>query len=105
MDSIHTVKDSEISFIADHINTTLRNDNLVSNKLPLTPQNIVESMQDGLLLCKLINEVCPNTIPSEAINIGESLHILQKTENLNLAIDSAKSIGCTVVNIHAGSIL
>ena len=62
-------------------------------------------MRDGIILCKLINEVAPGTIPTEAINFGNSLNVFQKTENLNLAIDSAKSVGCSVVNIHASTIL
>jgi hypothetical protein len=41
----------------------------------------------------------------EAINIGESLNVFQKTENLNMAIDSSKGIGCNIVNVHASSIL
>lgn len=62
-------------------------------------------MKDGIILCKLINEITPGTIPFEAINIGDSLNVFQKTENLNLAIDSSKGIGCNIVNVHASSIL
>lgn len=105
MESLHTVKESEISFIADHISTTLRNDSHVKPKLPLTSDNLTSAMQDGLILCKLVNEVAPNTIPMESINLGSSLNVFQKTENINLAIDSAKSIGCAVMNVHASSIL
>lgn len=105
MQAIHTVKESEINFIADHITSLLRNDSQVKGKLPLTYTNMVEAMQDGVIICKLINHVVPNTIPLESINLGESMNVFQKTENLNLAIDSAKSIGCTIVNVHAASIL
>lgn len=33
------------------------------------------------------------------------MNVFQKTENLNLAIDSSKGIGCNIVNVHASSIL
>ena len=64
METIHTVKESEINFIADHISNLLKNDSNVKSKLPLTYQNIAEQMQDGIILCKLINEVSPGTIPN-----------------------------------------
>lgn len=62
MQTHHTVKESEINFIAEHINTILKNDSQVKSKLPLTYDNIVEKIQDGLILCKLVNEVANNTI-------------------------------------------
>lgn len=68
--AIHTVKESEINFIADHITNLLKNDSHVRSKIPLTYSNIVESMKDGIVICKLINEVAPHTIPIESINLG-----------------------------------
>lgn len=59
---------------------------------------------DGIILCKMVNVAVPGTIPEVAINKQHPLNIFQKTENLNLAISSARSIGCTVVNIHSNSI-
>ena len=35
-----------------------------------------------------------------ALNQGATLNVYQKCENLTLAINSAKAIGCKVVNIH-----
>jgi hypothetical protein len=55
MQALHTVKESEINFIADHITSLLKNDSHVKSKLPLTYQNISEQMKDGIILCKLIN--------------------------------------------------
>jgi plastin-1 len=47
----------------------------------------------------LINRAIPNTIDERAINKKEIINIFQKTENLNLALSAAKSIGAHVINI------
>ena len=54
------------------------------------------------LLSKLINEAMNSKVPPiapEAINLHPS-NTYHKIENLNLAIESARSIGCMVVNIR-----
>lgn len=62
-------------------------------------------MNDGLILCGLINLACPDTIDERAINKKEDMNVYQKTENVNLALNAAKSIGCQVVNIGANDII
>ncbi len=57
------------------------------------------------MLCKLINLAVNDTIDDRAINKKESMNVYQKTENLNLALNAAKSIGCQVINIGAGDII
>jgi hypothetical protein len=55
-----------------------------------------------MILSKLINAAVPEKIPPispEAINISPTTNY-HKIENLNLAISSAKSIGCTVINVR-----
>merc|ERR1711935_1271832 len=56
---------------------------------------------DGILLCKLINFAVPETIDDRAINTGKKVSLFKKHENLTLAITSAKSIGCHVVNMDS----
>ena len=54
------------------------------------------------LFSKLINAAVPGRVPPiapQAINISPS-NPYHKLENLNLAIESARSIGCTVVNVR-----
>jgi plastin-1 len=54
------------------------------------------------LFSKLINAAVPGKVPPispEAININ-NITTYHKIENLNLAISSAKSIGCTVINVR-----
>lgn len=75
-------------------------------------------IEDGVLLAHFINVVREGTILEKAINMpsryvssesegvsldGKSssvgLNHWQKTENLNLVINSAKNIGCQIINI------
>ena len=51
-----------------------------------------------LLFSKMINKSCPDTIDERAINKGK-ISVFQVAENLTLAINSARAIGCNVVNI------
>lgn len=51
-----------------------------------------------LWFSKLINTSVPNTVDERAINKGK-LNTFTKHENQTLAINSASSIGCSVVNI------
>jgi hypothetical protein len=60
-----------------------------------------------VLLSKLINSAVFGKVPPispAAINLNCNF-IFHKIENLNLAIESARAIGCTVVNIQPQFIL
>ena len=48
----------------------------------------------------MINHSCPDTIDERAIN-KKNLTLYTKHENLTLALYSAQSIGCNIVNIDA----
>jgi plastin-3 len=48
----------------------------------------------------VINHSCPDTIDERAIN-KKNLTLYTKHENLTLALYSAQSIGCNIVNIDA----
>jgi plastin-1 len=47
----------------------------------------------------------PDTVDERALNTRPSMNVYQKTENQNLAINAAKSIGCQVTNIGAGDLI
>lgn len=51
------------------------------------------------LLSKLINLAVPGTIDERAINKKRVLNPWERNENHTLCLNSAKAIGCTVVNI------
>lgn len=82
------------------MNTVLRNDHSLQNRLPIDPKNIFNAVTDGIILCKLVNSAAPGTIPEVSINMKSPLNLWEETENLNLAISSAQSIGCVVVNMN-----
>nr|GLL41922.1 fimbrin-2-like [Ipomoea trifida] len=48
---------------------------------------------------KLINLAVPGTIDERAINMKRILNPWERNENLTLGLNSAKAIGCTLVNI------
>merc|ERR1711972_560884 len=85
-------------------NTRLHGDKLLDHLLPIqSSEQLFAAVQDGMLLCKLINVAVADTIDERAINrispsSPSTFHI---TENLNLALNAAKGIGLTVVNIGA----
>ncbi|KAF2288386.1 hypothetical protein GH714_007203 [Hevea brasiliensis] len=69
--------------------------------LPLDPasSDLFNLVRDGVLLCKLINVAVPGTIDERAINTKRVLNPWERNENHTLCLNSAKAIGCTVVNI------
>uniref|UniRef100_A0A6V7QT25 Calponin-homology (CH) domain-containing protein n=1 Tax=Ananas comosus var. bracteatus TaxID=296719 RepID=A0A6V7QT25_ANACO len=70
----------------------------VSAVRPAT-NDLFNLVRDGVLLCKLINVAVPGTIDERAINTKRVLNPWERNENHTLCLNSAKAIGCTVVNI------
>jgi plastin-1 len=62
-------------------------------------------LPDGLILCKLINDAVPDTIDERVLNAGKKINSFQMTENNNIVINSAKAIGCSVVNIGSQDLI
>ena len=60
-----------------------------------------EKVDDGIILCKMINLAALDTIDERVINKGQKLSIFKQHENLTLAINSAKAIGCVVIGIDS----
>lgn len=52
-----------------------------------------------LFRSKLINVAVPGTVDERAINTKRKLNPWERNENHTLCLNSAKAIGCTVVNI------
>ena len=48
---------------------------------------------------KLINLAAPGTIDERAVNLKAKLNPWERSENHTLALNSARAIGCSVVNI------
>ncbi|GAA6022651.1 hypothetical protein JCM10207_008567, partial [Rhodosporidiobolus poonsookiae] len=112
----HSINEDERTEFTRHINQVLAGDADIGDRLPIPMDTfqIFDECRDGLLLSKLINDAVPDTIDERVLNkpkgraapsaiktSGVSLNSFQMTENNNLVITSAKSLGLSVVNIGA----
>lgn len=107
----HTVNDEERTEFTRHINSVLADDPDIGSRLPFDTETfqIFDECRDGLVLSKLINDSVPNTIDTRVLNMPgqkkKSLNNFQMSENVNIVINSAKAIGCVVVNVHSEDII
>jgi len=103
--TVHSHSDEEKVAFADWINYVLANDTDLKKVLPINDKDdsLFTSCTDGILLCKLINDAVPETIDERAIN-KKAKHPVEIAENITLMLNSAKAIGCNVVNIGPSDI-
>jgi hypothetical protein len=97
----HSFSDEEKASFVDYINDVLAKDaDLKHLGMPINPEDltIFTAVKDGILMNKLINTAIHGTVDERAIN-KTNLNTFKITENQNLCINSAKAIGCSVVNI------
>lgn len=99
--------DNEKATYVAHINSFLGDDKFLKEFLPLDPSDnsLFELAKDGVLICKLINLAVSGTIDERAINTKKILNPWERNENHTLCLNSAKAIGCTVVNIGTQDIV
>jgi len=99
----HMISKEEQRSFASWINENLGSKNELKHLLPLKDdgEDLYAKCNDGMLLCFLINLAKPDTIDERAINKGANMSIFKRHENLNLAINSASSIGVNVVNVDS----
>jgi plastin-1 len=107
----HTINEDERTEFTRHINAVLAGDPDIGNRLPFPTDTfeMFDECKDGLVLAKLINDSVPDTIDERVMNRPgkkiKNLNTFQMTENNNIVIESAKGIGCSVVNIGSGDII
>ncbi|KAK4191082.1 calponin homology domain-containing protein [Podospora australis] len=106
----HTINEDERTEFTRHINAVLAGDRDIGDRLPFPTDTfeMFDECKDGLVLAKLINDSVPDTIDERVMNLpkkGKKLNAFQMTENNNIVIESAKGIGCSVVNIGSGDII
>jgi len=96
----HSYSEEEKIAFVDWINECLEGDADLKAKLPISAagEDLFKACHDGILLCKLINYSVPETIDERVLNKTNLSHF-KIMENQNLCINSAKSVGCNVVNI------
>lgn len=108
----HSYSIEETDSFADFINhhPVLSKDAHLADAVPLKKStDLFESVKDGVLLwyvhccnnwiSKLINVAVAGTIDERVINVKKKKNTYEKNENLCLAINSAKAIGCSTVNV------
>ncbi|XP_013910314.1 PREDICTED: plastin-1 [Thamnophis sirtalis] len=98
-------EEDKVAFV-NWINKALKDDPDCKHCLPMDPSDasLFKSLADGILLCKMINLSQPDTIDERAIN-KKKLTAFTRSENLDLALNSASAIGCTVVNIGSQDLI
>lgn len=107
----HTINDEERTEFTRHINSVLAGDAEIGSRLPFDTETfqIFDECRDGLVLSKLINDSVPDTIDTRVLNLPsakkKTLNNFQMSENANIVINSAKAIGCVVVNVHSEDII
>ena len=102
---VHSFAEDECAAFVDFINAKLGNERDVQYLLPMTQlTQLFSKIADGVLLCKLINVAAPETIDERVINNAPPNKFLI-TENLNLALNAAKSLGVKVVNIGSSDLI
>ena len=76
---MHTILDEEEIAFADWINHALSEDPDVAHKLKLAKDgsDMYQKMDDGVMLCKMINLAAPNTVDNRVINTGKTISIFK----------------------------
>jgi plastin-1 len=102
-----TFSEEERSAYVRVINSVLADDEICKKYLPIDPMtmDIFAALKNGIILCKLINRAQPGTIDERVINIKENMNVFLIAENLKLALNAAKAIGCQVINIFPDTII
>uniref|UniRef100_A0AC34FGL2 Fimbrin n=1 Tax=Panagrolaimus sp. ES5 TaxID=591445 RepID=A0AC34FGL2_9BILA len=96
---VHTIRIAEEIAFSSWINDKLGGDSDLKRLLPVEQENgdLYKKVQDGLIICKLINIAQPDTIDERAIN-KKNLNTYSKLENLVLALTNGLII-CKLINI------
>ncbi|CAE7370498.1 fim1 [Symbiodinium sp. KB8] len=106
----HSYSEEEKWAFTQHFNFTFEEDKYLTEKgiVPMEPDSmeLFSHISDGIMLAKFINLAKKDTLDERALNYPKrrALNKWEKTENLNVVINSAKAIGCTVVNLHASDL-
>jgi plastin-1 len=97
------VAPDERAAFAAHLNAHVSD----ARRLPLDAAgaDLFHKLRDGVLLCKLVNCAAPGTIDERVITDKESLSRFHMTENAQLALASARGVGCRLVNIGCDDVL
>ena len=73
------VLNEEQAAFSDWINSQMAGDAAVSHLLPLQPTgaDMYEKLDDGVILCKMVNIAAADTIDTRVINTGQKISIFK----------------------------
>eukprot|EP01122_Echinamoeba_exundans_P003462 TRINITY_DN1355_c0_g1_i2.p1 TRINITY_DN1355_c0_g1~~TRINITY_DN1355_c0_g1_i2.p1 ORF type:complete len:703 (-),score=225.91 TRINITY_DN1355_c0_g1_i2:487-2595(-) len=99
--STHSYSLEERRAFSEYLNQLLADDPDLKSVLPLNPNSddLFRVASQGLLLCKLINKIKPGTINERRIVTKPNPNTFEVMINHDLAIQGAKELGCSVINI------
>jgi len=106
---VHAYSTEEVNAFSEHINAVLEGDKQLAHVLPiaLDGADLFSKVFDGLLLGKFVNKIKEDALDTRALNYakkGKSLSLFKINENLNLVINSTRSLGVHVHNVGCGDI-
>jgi len=106
---VHTYSTEELNAFSEHINAVLEGDSQLQHVLPITldGEDLFNKVSDGLLLGKFVNKIKADALDTRALNYpkkGKPLSLFKINENLNLVINSTRSLGVQVHNVGCGDI-
>ena len=107
IDTQHTYSIPEREAFTKFINENFVADTDLKNRLPIiqnSDSDLFEKCSDGLILCKMLQKIDSELVNSRALNQNPQNHF-QQLENINLALNSATSIGCITTNQDVTGIL
>ena len=95
---INPFNENEKECYCKMINKILEEDQELNEKIPIdfNSNDIFKKIKDGVILSKLVNILMPNTIDERVIIKDSSMSREDKKNNLNLTINSGKSLGCMI---------
>lgn len=104
--SQHSYSQEEKKSFTDYINYVLKDDPDMVGVIPMDENSdeIFKTASEGLLICKLVNALSPGTIDNEKIVKKKDPNPYEILSNISLALQGAKDLGCTLVNINVDDI-
>ncbi|XP_063718481.1 plastin-3-like isoform X2 [Symsagittifera roscoffensis] len=106
--AVHSYAEPEKRAFAEWINQSFKDDPILSQPkyLPIdaSSEQLFQRVHDGIILIKVINKNAPDTIDERVMHKSPK-NEWQMRENHELALNSASSIGCCIVNMGAADMV
>jgi len=111
-DGFHSFSEEEKTAFVEFINNHLTGDPDLEGVVPIdsSGNDIFKAVYDGVLLSKMLNVAKEGAVDIRALNRPgkepkKELNVFKVQENQRLCINSAKAIGCSIINIGAQDIM